>query len=331
MQIAYRRREQEVWQACDDLWSTHGDMSFLTGDAIRERLVDLGKSRGSPNEIYKYRKTWTVSRKIENLKDNKSENNDPITRAVRMVHEELKGETDSEIKKIRDNFRATLEEKEKDIKDKDTALAKLMEEFSILKEKFLNLEEQKENLQQDLTSKKKLYSEIENKYELAIGLWEKEKAGLNKLVDEIKKVHEKELIRALAEVQLENKKLADELHQKGITYSENLMELKTKIYNLELTKKNVEEKVAEYEVRILDYEEALGLKENSLTLMKEKEKDFISQITTHKTNLTSLAKELLVKDLAIRKLNHELTKAHTKISRLRYAEKLSQNSLVKAR
>ena len=65
MEMAIRRREQEVWQACDDLWALFGDFGSLTGDAIRDRLVALGKSRGSPNEIYRYRKTWELSRKVK--------------------------------------------------------------------------------------------------------------------------------------------------------------------------------------------------------------------------------------------------------------------------
>ncbi len=28
MEVAFRRREQEVWQACDDLWALHGDLSI---------------------------------------------------------------------------------------------------------------------------------------------------------------------------------------------------------------------------------------------------------------------------------------------------------------
>ena len=90
MEIATRRREQEVWQACDDLWALHGEMFALTGDAIRDRLVHLGKNRGSPNELYRYRKTWIVSRRVNTKAEISDESElDPISRAVKLVHEHI--------------------------------------------------------------------------------------------------------------------------------------------------------------------------------------------------------------------------------------------------
>lgn len=64
MEQARTRREAEVWQVCDDLWAQKGEWGALTGDAIRDKLVQLGYKRGSPNEIYKYRHTWKLSRHI---------------------------------------------------------------------------------------------------------------------------------------------------------------------------------------------------------------------------------------------------------------------------
>src|SRR5258708_7374209 len=104
MELPTRRREQEVWQACDDLWAIHGHNKTLTGDAIRDRLLALGLSKGSPNEIYKYRKTWEQSRgvflgspQVAQLTDD-----DPISRAVRVVHEKIQSEASSRL----DNLKA---------------------------------------------------------------------------------------------------------------------------------------------------------------------------------------------------------------------------------
>ena len=105
MELALRRREQEVWQACDDLWALHGDLKQLTGDAIRDRLLGLGKSRGSPNEIYKYRKSWSLSRRIDNNSATEPfEDNDPISRAVRMVHEKLLDEAEEKVETLQNNY-----------------------------------------------------------------------------------------------------------------------------------------------------------------------------------------------------------------------------------
>ena len=58
------RRENEVWQACDDLWAVNNSTEALKGDRIRDQLVQLGYKKGSPNEIYKYRSSWKESRGI---------------------------------------------------------------------------------------------------------------------------------------------------------------------------------------------------------------------------------------------------------------------------
>jgi len=49
------RREGEVWDACDELL---GEGSKLTLDFIQNKLQTLSFDRGSPNYIYRYRKTW---------------------------------------------------------------------------------------------------------------------------------------------------------------------------------------------------------------------------------------------------------------------------------
>jgi len=49
------RREGEVWDACDELL---GEEKKITLDTIQDKLEELGFDRGSPNYIYKYRKTW---------------------------------------------------------------------------------------------------------------------------------------------------------------------------------------------------------------------------------------------------------------------------------
>ena len=63
------RREMEIWSACDGLWAQSGILSAITGDAIREEVLRLGYKKGSPNEIYRYRKTWIDARQVAQLDD----------------------------------------------------------------------------------------------------------------------------------------------------------------------------------------------------------------------------------------------------------------------
>ncbi len=55
------RREGEVWDACEELF---GESRKLTLDQIQLKLEEQGLDRGSPNYIYKYRKTWADSKGI---------------------------------------------------------------------------------------------------------------------------------------------------------------------------------------------------------------------------------------------------------------------------
>jgi hypothetical protein len=100
------RREMEIWSACDGLWAQSGILSAITGDAIREEVLRLGYKKGSPNEIYRYRKTWIDARQVAQL-DDESETiavPDPISRAVQMVHEQLKKESDEVLAALQAEF-----------------------------------------------------------------------------------------------------------------------------------------------------------------------------------------------------------------------------------
>jgi hypothetical protein len=100
------RRERDIWQVCDGLVATGTPGNKVTGDAIREQLFSLGLSKGSPNEIYKYRKSWREARGIieEDYRFPTQEQiilTDPLARAVEMVRNEIRNETLIEIESIR--------------------------------------------------------------------------------------------------------------------------------------------------------------------------------------------------------------------------------------
>ncbi len=104
------RRENEVWQACDDLWALNASLEALKGDHIREQLVKLGFKKGSPNEIYKYRQTWRESRGIsEKALVEAGQQTDPISRAVSLVYEQMQQETLQKINAVESNSQAQIE------------------------------------------------------------------------------------------------------------------------------------------------------------------------------------------------------------------------------
>jgi hypothetical protein len=97
MKVPKTRRENEIWIVCDELVAEGIQGIKVTGDAIRERLLELGFSKGSPNKIYKYRKNWREGRGIEEedfILDVKDPGalNDPLTRAVEAVRAEIRFE-----------------------------------------------------------------------------------------------------------------------------------------------------------------------------------------------------------------------------------------------
>lgn len=252
MEIAIRRREQEVWQACDDLWALHGDMTILTGDGIRERLVTLGKSRGSPNEIYKYRKTWLKSRGLLQGADRSEEHDsDPITRAVRLVHENLQNEAGEQIAKLKEEF-----EEQRKIQEDETARAKaaldqVMVEFSALND------ERKKNaanilsLEEQLSAEIEIRKSVEREFMLEKTLRIQQTSAHEVLLKELKAAHEQEISKARVREQeqnnnslMEREKLREEKKQLGHEYSERLNEVRTALYNQEIVNQQQEKKVA---------------------------------------------------------------------------------------
>lgn len=153
MDIPNTRRESEVWQACDDLWNHEGDLSKITGDALRDHLVILGYKKGSPNEIYKFRRSWKIARGISELDlgehEQKSLISDPVIRAVSLVYEQIQTEArdqlvqvqqsyEEKLSKINDSYNLLFSQSEAQIKQiEDQA-----EQISAMREQIMELEEQ---------------------------------------------------------------------------------------------------------------------------------------------------------------------------------------------
>lgn len=64
------RKESEIWHACKSLWEEGIHAEQMTGLAIGDRLEKLGFKRGSNTDIHRFKKSWMVEHKIDQLINN---------------------------------------------------------------------------------------------------------------------------------------------------------------------------------------------------------------------------------------------------------------------
>ena len=193
------RRENEVWQACDDLWAVNNSTEALKGDRIRDQLVQLGYKKGSPNEIYKYRSSWKESRGIseKNLAQS-AQVADPISRAVSLVYEQIQQETQQKITAIQCDSTAQVEKLVQENQELSSSLEKLQEKhealqiekdsleisLELLKENLSKAEQKNKELNMRQEGLELLLSELRNTYTAQIkqmGLMHSEKINEAKL------------------------------------------------------------------------------------------------------------------------------------------------------
>ena len=115
MRLPQTRREKEIWHACETLWQQPPHLRKLTGDAIQAQLLALNYKKGSPNEVYRYRKTWQETRGVPSVTEQINDNTetlsppklpDPINRAVSLVRDEIFSEAQQTIQKMTEDFNA---------------------------------------------------------------------------------------------------------------------------------------------------------------------------------------------------------------------------------
>ncbi|MEI6789578.1 MAG: DNA-binding protein [Myxococcaceae bacterium] len=223
------RRENEVWQACDDLWALNASLEGLKGDSIRDQLVKLGYKKGSPNEIYKYRTSWKESRGIsEKSLAQTVEVADPISRAVSLVYEQIKNEAQQKITAIQCDSTAQLEALTKQNQELVVGLENLQEKHEALHIEAEGLEISLELLRKNLTEEQQqnkafkirqeglelLLSELKGTYTAQINKLEKQlKEQGHLLSDEINKAKLESRVERDLKIQAEaqNKKLVRDL------------------------------------------------------------------------------------------------------------------------
>lgn len=326
MEIATRRREQEVWQACDDLWALHGELGDLTGDAIRERLIHLGKSRGSPNEIYKYKKTWLSSRGVsQNAQALKNDGDcDPITRAVKLVHEQLKTETNDQIALLKSEFDEAILKKNEELAKAKQALDAVMEEFNAIKSQLAEQVSRTRVLEEERLCEIEIRKISERELLTEKALREKERTGHALLVEEIKKIHAQELsLREekeqahLSQAHARIEKLIHEKQQEGFIYSEKLNELKTIIYNQDLVKNDFEKRLLHAEEQRAKIALDLDAKIKQHESLKEESIKLLKNIAAKDAAILHMTQEKITITTERKKLSHALKKANVTIARLR--------------
>lgn len=195
------RRENEVWQACDDLWASNNSLDALKGDQIRDQLIKLGYKKGSPNEIYKYRASWKESRGIsEKTLAQTVEVTDPISRAVSLVYEQIQNEAQQKITAIQSDSTAQVENFTQQNQELNSSLEKLQEKHEALQTEKEGLEISLELVRESLSQ-----AQQENK-EFKI-----RQQGLELLLSELKNTY------------------TAQIKQMGLTHSEKINEVKLEV------------------------------------------------------------------------------------------------------
>lgn len=319
MEVATRRREQEVWQACDDLWALSGDLSQITGDAIRERLVALGKSRGSPNEIYKYKKTWVESRGISSKPNNLEEPSDPIIRAVRIVHENLQIESNEKIEKILTEHQNELFKKDEELLQSKKAIDSLMEEYSSAKKELLALNQVLLEKTQEHVAEVEVRKALEREIALLVALKDQQAKSKDELLKELKEAHLKELFKQDEKF----KELSNEKKLLGQEYSDNLTAQKMALYNQELLTKEQIKLTAKLEQELLSIKEKILDRDQKITWLIEENNRMADTISQKNAELSAQKFGFKQAIGDRRSLNISLKKAEIEIAKLRVIGRLS--------
>lgn len=198
------RRENEVWQACDDLWALNSNnLEAVKGDAIRDQLVKLGYKKGSPNEIYKYRASWKESRGISDKSLAQTiEVADPISRAVSLVYEQIQNEAQQKITVIQTESSGQIEILSKQNQDLILSCEALTQKHEALEQERNGLEISLELLRENLTQQAQDNTEFKIRLE-----------GLELLLSELKGTYVAQIEKLEKQLKTQGYALSEEINQ----------------------------------------------------------------------------------------------------------------------
>jgi DNA repair exonuclease SbcCD ATPase subunit len=319
VEIALRRREQEVWQACDDLWALQGDLKLLTGDAIREHLSNLGKSRGSPNEIYKYRKSWMLSRRIEPHSERNNQEHDPISRAVRMVHEKLLSETNEKIEELKAHYEALIDEKEQELEKKHKDLSQVTTEFGHITLDLQKSRDEINALNKQLNAEREIYKVLER--ELMHN-----KLTNQHILEELKASHQNIYNQIINNYNSQLERLESEKKALGIEFSDKITAIKTHNYNQELVIKDLKNNIEKYKLELSDKYNIINNNNIKLDFYRDNLTKIQDDYNIINNNLLHTLEYKKEQEKEIKHLRHIITKNQVLIARLRAMQTLGVNA-----
>ena len=123
------RKENEVWEACDDLIASGMNVRQLTGEVISIRLRELGYKAGNPNYRYKYRDTWMQARGLSREETVlQVEKHDTIDRAAAIFRKQIEEGIKAEYEKKYELLNALLREAEGKWENSEKTLHEMLEE-----------------------------------------------------------------------------------------------------------------------------------------------------------------------------------------------------------
>jgi Plasmid replication region DNA-binding N-term len=239
------RRENEVWKACDDLWALHAAPNKITGDAIRDQLILLGYKKGSPNEIYKFRRSWKNSRGITSLEigtEPVESPSDPISRAVSLVYEQIQNESQNHLEKMRQDFAENLKKSQQECSTLREAHEKLHTHQQIVDNQLLELQQQHCQLQKQLVEEKNAHALTIQRHQISEELFYQYKADFNLLQAELKNVQEKEIDFWKDKAQKALKEKEQDFLQLQETYKEQWQVFSDEVNQFRVTLRQLHEK-----------------------------------------------------------------------------------------
>lgn len=342
MKTPKTRREREIWRVCDELVAEGTIGNKVTGDAIRERLFELGYSKGSPNEIYKYRKNWREARGITEEDFNAAVPsqialNDPIVRAVEAVRNEIRIEAQTEIEKIRREAEAQGKDLNEKLERSESELASVFEKNQnlilengqvkldlqnlqanfieekqqriafeqraiTLKDAIKGLEQETERLLEEL---KKNY--IESKEDLNKRLHENQ-INYHKEIDDLRDAHENQRHRWL--VENDNLKVINKDLEVKLAKTENMLEMNIqKNQELAITLKTFEAKVEALKQERKNQQDIQHILEHKLIASETELKQTQSQLETTQGLQLELQKDIQNKIRLIAQLEERILQA----------------------
>jgi DNA repair exonuclease SbcCD ATPase subunit len=110
------RREREVWDACNEVWhelNLQGESIVeMTGELLRNKLVELGYKRGNQSQLYDFRNSWLMANNLDEWvepPDQKDLLTERVTQIVSYVMKELTSESDKKILEIEEKTKVQVE------------------------------------------------------------------------------------------------------------------------------------------------------------------------------------------------------------------------------